>query len=53
MGSSGLSTGSWSIRAEEFLYLSTTFGVGDFLHEERFRHQAAYARTAAVMITVN
>ena len=53
IGVLGLATGTWSIRAEEFLYLSTTFAVGDFLHEERFRHQAAYARAVAMTFTVN
>ena len=53
IGVPGLATGVWSIRAEDYLYLSTTFGVGDFLPEERFRQQATYARAQSVSFVVN
>ena len=33
--------------------LSTTFGLGDFLAEERFRQQVAYARAAPEIFVVN
>lgn len=48
----GLATGTWSIRAEGRLYLSTTFFAGDIVLAERLRQEATYARSPAVNFTV-
>ena len=53
VGTAGLVPGTWSIRAEDYLYLSTTFGLGDLLIEERFRQQVTYARAQPVAFVVN
>jgi hypothetical protein len=48
----GLNTGTWSIRAEARLYLSTTFFAGDIVLAERIRQEATFARSPAVNFTV-
>jgi hypothetical protein len=53
VGTAGLVLGTWSIRVEDYLYLSTTFGLGDLLIEERFRQQVSYARAQPVAFVVN
>ena len=48
----GLATGTWAVRAEARLYLSTTFAAGDIVLEERRRQEVVYARSPTVNFTV-
>ncbi|GAB4142824.1 MAG: hypothetical protein Fur0037_10180 [Planctomycetota bacterium] len=48
----GLAPGTWSIRAEGRLYLSTTFAAGDIVLAERERQEVCFARSPAVDFAV-
>jgi len=49
----GLSTGSWSIRADSTLFFSTAAATADMVLEESQRAEVTYARAGAKTFTVN
>jgi hypothetical protein len=52
-GAVGLAPGTWTIRAENTLLLSTTLTAGDYLLEEMRRQEVTWARAAPKSFTVN
>jgi len=49
----GLTTGTWSVRAESALFFSSAAGTADMVLEEARREEVTYARAAAKSFTVN
>lgn len=51
-GATGLATGTWNIRAEARLFLSTTSTPGDLVLAERRRQEVTYTRSPTVAFQV-